>query len=322
MPQPTASQVHIDAPLTNISTAYVQSEANFIGTKVFPIVPVDKKSDKYFTLPKNDWLRDEAQLLADGDTPALSGFSVSNDSYNCDVYAIGKKIGDQVLSNQDAALDVEEASAIWATQRILLRQEIQFQNDAFKSGVWTTDATPGTTWESNSSDPIADIETAKQTILGRTGFTPNTLVLGYAVAKRLRQHADLVDRIKYGGTADNPAVVGERALAQVFGVERVLVAKAIKATNVEGETGVYAFAQTSLDALLCYVNPNPGLMAPSAGYTFAWNGVSQGFGSTIAISKETIPNTFGAMMVAARAGWDNKIVGADLGYFFSGAVAS
>jgi hypothetical protein len=46
MPLLTPSQVHIDAPLTNLTTAYVQSQDNFIADKVFPIVGVEKQSDK------------------------------------------------------------------------------------------------------------------------------------------------------------------------------------------------------------------------------------------------------------------------------------
>ena len=55
MPQPTQNQVHVDAILTNISVAYMQKQENFIANKVFPIVPVDKQSDKYFSYTKNDW---------------------------------------------------------------------------------------------------------------------------------------------------------------------------------------------------------------------------------------------------------------------------
>jgi hypothetical protein len=36
MPQPTQSQVHVDAVLTNISVGYMQDAANFIADKVFP----------------------------------------------------------------------------------------------------------------------------------------------------------------------------------------------------------------------------------------------------------------------------------------------
>ena len=40
MPQPTSSDVHVDAILTNISVAYIQQQGAFIANRVFPSVPV------------------------------------------------------------------------------------------------------------------------------------------------------------------------------------------------------------------------------------------------------------------------------------------
>ena len=64
MPQTTLSQVHIDAALTNISTAYAQDAKNFVASQVFPTVPVSNKPDKYFTYDKSDFRRNEAKPRA------------------------------------------------------------------------------------------------------------------------------------------------------------------------------------------------------------------------------------------------------------------
>ena len=69
MPQPSLNQVHVDAILTNISVAYMQKAENFIADKVFPAVPVDKKSNLFFKYNKNDWFRDEAKKRAEGYWP-------------------------------------------------------------------------------------------------------------------------------------------------------------------------------------------------------------------------------------------------------------
>ena len=53
MPQPHVNNVHVDAILTNISVAYMQKADNYIADKVFPVVAVDKKSDKFFKYTKN-----------------------------------------------------------------------------------------------------------------------------------------------------------------------------------------------------------------------------------------------------------------------------
>jgi hypothetical protein len=250
MPQPTSSQVHVDAILTNISVAYMQMAENFIATKVFPVVPVSKQSDKFFTYTKNDWFRDEAQRRADATESAGGGYNLSTDSYQADVYAFHKDIGDQTRANADAPINVDREAAEFVTGRMLLKMETQFVSNFFTTSVWATDSTPTNLWSDyTSSDPIGDIETGKRTILSTTGYEPNTLVLGYDTFIQLKNHPDLVDRIKYTSSQ----VLSESLLASLFGVPRVMVAKSLKATNNEGGSEAYAF-NYGKNALLTYSN--------------------------------------------------------------------
>jgi len=325
MPQPTQSQVHVDAILTNISVAYMQRAENFIADKVFPVVPVDKQSDKYFTYDKNDWLRDEAQIRTDGTESVGSGYNISTATYYADVFAIHKDIGDQTRANADAPINVDREAAEFVTHRLLTRREIQFNNDFMAEGVWGTTATGVASgastgefvqWDQyTTSDPIEDIEAGKAAILGVTGLEANTLVLGYDVFRTLKHHPDLVDRIKYTSSQ----TITEDMLARMFDIDRVLVSKSIKATNAEGAAGAYSFT-TGKNALLCHVAEAPGLLTPSAGYTFQWTGVSQGLGATIGTSSFRL-ESLRATRVEAELAFDNKVVGADLGYFWSGATA-
>ncbi|HYE75636.1 MAG TPA: hypothetical protein VEF04_19995, partial [Blastocatellia bacterium] len=108
MAQPTSSAVHaVDVPLTNISTAYIQSQNNFVASQVFPIVPVMKASDKYYTYTKADWFRDEAKRRADATPSAGSGYGLSTGNYSCDVFALHKDIGQQVRANADAGINLD-----------------------------------------------------------------------------------------------------------------------------------------------------------------------------------------------------------------------
>ena len=170
-------------------------------------------------------------------------------------------------------------------------------------------------WSDQSgSDPVDDIELGKETILKNTGHMANTLVLGYQVFRQLKEHPDIVDRIKY----TNAQNVTPELLARRFEVDRVLVASAIKNTANEGATAAYDFTHGK-HALLCYVNPSPGLLAPSAGYTFMWNNLDK-VGMPYAISRFYIDERK-ADRIEIEAAWDNKVVATDVGYFFANAVA-
>ena len=71
MPQPTFGDAHVDAALTNISVAYVQDASNFIASQVFPTIPVEHASDKYFIYTQDDFFRDEYLAHAvEGKCPA------------------------------------------------------------------------------------------------------------------------------------------------------------------------------------------------------------------------------------------------------------
>lgn len=316
MAQPTANDVHVDAILTNISVAYIQDQNAYVASKVFPTIPVEKQSDKYFIYTKADWFRDEAQLRAPATESAGSGYNLSTATYSASVYAFHKDVDDQVRANSDNPLNPDRDATTFVTQRMLLRQEIQWASEFFTTSVWATDSTPTNLWNDyTASDPIGDVETAKATILTSTGYLPNTMVMGYDVFRQLRNHPDIVDRVKYTSAND----VTEDILARFFGVERILVARAVKNTALEGASASMS-SIVGKNAALYYVAPSAGVLTPSAGYQFAWRGVSDGMGANIGITRFRMPE-LRADRIEAQMAWDNKVIASDLGYFFSACVS-
>lgn len=321
MSQPTPQDVHpVDVLLTNYSLAYMQSQEAFISTKVFPVLPVDKQTNKYATYTKNDWFRDEAKRRAGDAESAGSGYTFSSGSYACDVYALHKDIDYQTRANADPQFDLERDATEFVTRRMLLRQEIQWAADYFASSVWGTDSTPANLWSDyTASDPGDDVDAGKEAILKNTGMDANTLVLGFAVFRKLRRHPDV--KAHFGLPLGSAQTVNEEMLARFFDVERVLVARAIKATNIELETAAYDFVQGK-HALLCYVAPSVGPLTPTAGITFAWRGPEGTLAGGIGVSNIDLrPSGRKVDRVEAEAAWDNKVIATDLGYFFPSAVA-
>ena len=105
MPQPTLSDVHVNRPLTNVSVAYIQEEGDFVADKIFPIIPVEFKSDLYFVYDKDSWFRDEAKARAPGTESAGSGYTVnSSNSYLAIVNSFHKDVDDQTRANSDSPL--------------------------------------------------------------------------------------------------------------------------------------------------------------------------------------------------------------------------
>ena len=315
MPQPTSQDVHVDAILSNMSVAYMQEAYAFVAGRAFPTVNVQKQTDKYFTYSQSDFFRDQVQRRADGTESAGTGYSLSTATYNAEVYALHKDIGDQTRANADIPLNMDMDATRFLSQQMLIRQEVQWASDAFTTGVWGTDATPGTLWDAASSTPIADVETAKNAVLTNTGYVPNTVIMSYKVFSALVDNSDIVDRIKYTSQES----VTEELLARLFGVDRVLIMAATYNTAAEGATASYSLVGDK-DALVCYTPANPGLMVPSAGYNMVWTGVSAGLGTGAAVSRYRIEERK-ADRIEIEAAFDFKIVSSALGYFLSNCTS-
>ncbi|MGC2239121.1 MAG: hypothetical protein WA584_23400 [Pyrinomonadaceae bacterium] len=320
--QPNHQRVHIDAALTNISVAFMQGEADYIANRVFPIIPVEKASDYYYVFGKEAWFTDEAKPRAVGSEANSGGYEISSDRYSTVEYAFRHPVYDRVRQNADNQIDVDKNGMKLCTRKGLIKSERLFVNSFFKTGVWSTDiagvasgATPGTSvihWSDYSSgSPIKNVDNARETVLKATGYLPNTMVIGFEGFNVLKEHPIVLDKIKY----TQKGVVTEDLLAQIFGVDRFFVAKSVVNTAAKGQTmtGAFNFGKS---VWLGYVNPDPSPEMPSAGYTFAWTGVSEGLGEEVGVRRYREE--------AKRCDWfememalDLKKVAAELGYFFS-----
>jgi hypothetical protein len=283
---------------------------------VFPIIRVGKQTDKYYVYTKGDWFRDEAKMRGPATESAGSGYNVATASYSCDVFALHKDVPWQVRDNTDVPLNPYRDATEFITQRLMLRMEKQWAADYFTTSVWQTDSTPANLWSDYvNSDPIGDIETAKLTILQNTGFMPNTLTLGYNVFAKLKHHPDIVDRIKY----TSAQTITPDMLGRIFEIDRVLVASTIENTANEGATDAFSFVHGK-HALLSYAASSPGLLAPSAGYIFAWDGVSGSLGQTVGVDRFEM-RKLKADRVEGEIAFDDRVVSTDLGYFFASVVS-
>jgi hypothetical protein len=332
MTQPTARAVHVDQPLTNISIAFLQNANNFVASRVFPNIRVQKQSDVYYTFDRGFFNRNQAKLRAPSTEAAVAGFGLTTASYAAKVVALKTQTAWQVAANADTPVQLERANTELVLHQMLIQKEVDWATKYFATSVWGTEYTgvassPGTDevirWsDQTSGDPIGDIRTAKTDMMESTGFGPNTMVVSQRVLDALVDHPDIVDRIKYSGGVgnQNPARTTVEALSQLFEIDRILVMRAIQNTAAEGDTNVHAFIGGKA-ALLTYVAPTPGLMTPSAGYTFTWSGY-QGASNEFGISIERRErDIIKATEIEAEMAFDHKLVSSDLGVYFGSIVS-
>jgi hypothetical protein len=276
---PTPKSVHTDVALTNMSIAYYNTM--FIANQVFPIVPVNKRSDAFYVFRKGAWFRNDAMPRGPGARAARSGYAVTTSTYSCIERALAHPVPIELIENADEPLDPFATGVRFVTNAILLAAEVLVSSLCTTAANWTTTNDANAGWvgtvDGSGNTFITDVLTAKETVRGLIGRYPNVMVMDAKTLKECKQEYTVLERIKYTGTSGAPADVTPNTLAQLFEFDRVLIGASTysDAEEADGQADFNAVDlwETNATKGACwigYVSPTPALEDPSAGYIFNW----------------------------------------------------
>ena len=318
-----------NVPLTNISVAYMQEQKNS-ALEFFPEVKVKLSTGYYYKFNKEDLLRDDVwdKPILGAVDPTIVGYETDN--YKCKPKQIIMGLDEIIQSDllrtgAPGMMDIYKEKAKVIAQKIFIHRNKEFARNYFNENAWGTTLEGGADgaadfiqFDNASSTPIEFFDQLKIDMRRNTGKTPNKLGLGIKAFTDLKNHPQIKERVIYGGSTPNPALVTEKALAEILGIEKLVVFDAIWNSADLGaeENTQYICDETS--ALLVYAAPSPSIDTATAGYTFAWD---MGLGSHLPIvtwegPKPTYSNYIGGMM-----SFDMQKVCDDLGVFLKSAVA-
>lgn len=318
--------IHVNLPLSSMSVAYATKREEYIADKVFPKIPVPWQNGRYYTYGRDTFFRNRGRKWIPGTPMPQSSFDLDNTpTYGCEFRAFEYPLRWDLAKNMDSVIQIEKTTAEYIAQALLQGREQEWADTFFKTTVWTDrtgvtsnpNATQFVKWSDYvNSNPIEDMTKARLTIKAKTGMDANTIVMSQEVYEKVRIHPILKEMYKY----TQVPIIEEDMIAKVFGVQKLYVAKATYATSLEGVgddnyTGDFIFGK---HAWLGYVPDAPSLMMPASGYHFVYTGMGAGY--DIAIQR--VPDI--RHMVDYTQGfmcYDQKVIGKDLGIFFSGAVA-
>lgn len=307
-----ANDLHIDRALTNVSAKY--RNTNFIADKIFPNVSVKKESDVLNVYGKDGFKLPQTLRAAKSESKNAT-WNVGTTSYILEEHALKDLISDRERDNADEPLNLDIDTTEFLTDVILLRREKEVQKLCFTTTTWSQNASATSTarWSSltTTSDPIGDIQTGTTIILTNAAVKPNTLVIGYDGFAALKNHPNIIERIKYS----ERGIVSTDLLSSLFDVANVIVGEAIIDSAAENIAASNTFVWAS-DALLMYVSPNPGLRQVSAGYTL---NISSGGMSYK--TKKWREEKLGGDYVEVSTMFVPKAVCTLAGYFFNNYIA-
>jgi hypothetical protein len=321
MPLPQADSLHINQFLTDLSVGYLQADDHFVADRVAPLIRSAKRSNRIPSFNMGDLYRDEMAVREAGAESAGGGYRVSSSLFFCDVWASHIDVDDLTLASADAPFELEADATRVLVQREKIKREVRFAADLFTTSLWTggTSNDPSASalsgaWDDPSSTPIEDIHDQSNAILISTGYMPNTLVVNNLGWNSLKNHPDIVDRVKH----TSGDVVSEDIVARLLGLDRILVCRAVRNTAAEGVATSMA-AVAGNHALLVYVNPSPGMWQPSGAYTFVWTGYPGSTDGRLIRQFRIEPRR--ATRIEIEAAFDQKLIDGEFGVLIQ-SVAS
>ena len=260
----------IDPILTTAAQGY--KNGAFVGSALFPAVPVSARGGKIITFGKEAF-----RAYATGRTPGSNTKRVQlgyqGSGYSLDSHSLEGVVPFELMEEANQVPGINLGSGAVQLVQDIIAARLEFAQAALATTAGNYGASNKVTlsgtsqWSdySGTSDPTNDIETAKEAIRTQIGRRPNTVIMGAAVFAKLRNHPKILDRIKYTGRDSATAEL----LANLWGVQRVLVGDAVQENDSGTMVDVWGkfvvVAYTELGGLA-------DMGRPTFGYTYQLNG--------------------------------------------------
>jgi len=266
---PTAAQNQvIDPILSNIALGYKDPE--FVGMELFPVVPVMQSGGKIIEFGKEAFsLFNTAR--APGAAAKRVRFGHQGNPYAVENHALDAQVPREHLRDATQVPGINLATravnlAMRVGSRVLENQQAGIARNAANYDANHKVTLSGTSQWSDygNSNPVADVDNAKEAIRESVGIYPNVIEISAKVFKILKEHPSLLDKIKY----TQRGVLTAELLATVFDVEKVIIGKAIAFDDAGTSIDLWG-----KDVVLAYVPQNTtGMEEPSFGYTYQLEG--------------------------------------------------
>lgn len=305
---PQIGQVYVDPLLSNISIAY--QNPSYLADRIFPEVQVTKISGVYFVYDKSKFIAAN-DLRAPSTRANRVDYGLVKATYGPLIeHSLEQDIPDELVDQATSPLDPNMDATENVTERILLSKEKDAVAKMTDTAVITQNVTlAGTSQWSDyaNSDPIGDLRTAVDVVKKEIMKKPNKLVLTYEAYSVLRNHPQVIERIKYSQLG----IVTPELLSAIFDIEEVWIAESEENTANEGQTATMSYLWGK-NAWVMYVNPAPAIRSVSFGYTFR-----RGARQTERWDERWVK----AQFVRVTDWYEHKIVAAGAAYFIKNAVA-
>lgn len=334
MAQPTTAIQRFDASLSYREFSVLSNRAGFIGLQVLPPTGVRLQSAKFQKVKAASVLGPiEDTKRAPKGNYARDTYEWETDNYSTVDHGVEEVIDDRIIRMYGNEITAENIHIDRAINRVLMAFEDECAKAVFNTTTWTGAALTtavGTAWTVvATSDPVDDIDKAKDKVRDSSGAKPNTLILTELALRAAKRSARIENLLKYSGR-DDPKNLGDlAALQDLFGLDRILVADGWKNTAARGKAAVFGRLWDQTMAMVAHVNvdsidlENP---IPTVGSTIMWteeNATLPGGDDTemTVIIEEYREEGRRGGIIRARADYEVKIIHPQAGHLLTGVTA-
>lgn len=313
----TGRQIHVDTPLSNVLIAAFESQGDFVAQRLFPVVPVGKQSDKYYTLRKEAWLRQPRTARAPRTQANRIEYDVSSDSYYAYNYALAGEIPVEDLANEDTAIRSRQTTTALVARGLLADLEIRTQSRVLSNVSTIQRLTGADAWDAvNSADIRTQVGDAQLSIFNNTGLVANTLIMDYQSYKYAKRNTRLFSLFQYGPAASD-GMLSDAQLRTIFDVDNIWIARSQKNNANENQTGSY----TSIwgpTAMLARVEPGePAMMTATYGLSYRWTSPELGVPMAVTTNVEDQAGSRHVEILEAGYYQDERVIASALGFFIN-----
>lgn len=236
---PQIGDVHVNAPLTNFALQ-LRNRA-FVAEEVFPVIPVVKESDLYYTFSREE-IRDVDTRRAQGALAKEIEWVPSTATYVAEEYALRHLLTDRIVGNADVPVRPRLNTVAKLMKWIMLGQEKRIQAIAQANGNSVAVVAVAPKWDGTSPTIEKDIDTAKDSIRNNAGVEPNAILLPENVKDVIKRDSTLRDLIRYviNSGAGNKELLMNGELPPVMFNLAIIVAGAVEDTSKIGQSSTIA----------------------------------------------------------------------------------
>lgn len=301
----------VDQILTTVARGYQNPQ--FVGNRIFPVVPVMSSGGQIITFDKSSWRKYNLRRAPGADVVEID-YGYAGAPYSLVQDSVHGKVPREHLrdATQVPGIKLGTIATNTAMSAIQRSQEIEQANLARNAANYSADNKAdlsASSWNNPDRNPVTDIKTGKQSIADQTGFDPNVFVLSSDAWNALSGNPHVLGLFTRGEVEN--LIITPQMLASKLDLTEIVIGRASYIN--ENNATVKAWGT---DAILAYTEiGSPTNALPSYGYTYTLEG-------NPVVEQPWYNNSNKSWMYPVNNEYSPVIAGADAGYLFTGAGAA